>query len=65
MRNGVVGLAGTLLLAMSACAGDGTDATDAAAAESTLPSRTTPASPTAVAARGASATIPMAPTRES
>ena len=61
MRNGVVGLAGSLLLAISACGGDGTDATDATAVDSTLPA-TTLAPPTA---SGVQATIPDGTSRES
>ena len=57
MRNGVVVLAGTMLLMITACGGDGTSGTDEAAAASTL-SPTTSASPTTAAPPEASEAIP-------
>ncbi len=57
MRNGIAVLAGMVLMALSACGGEGTDTSVDAAAASTL-SPTTAASWTSASTSGALATIP-------
>jgi hypothetical protein len=58
MRIGVAGLAGTVLLTISACGGGGTDASDEVADDSTLATQTSSPSPTTIATSEVPVTIP-------